>query len=61
LLGQLGRFHAVHRAAREVALGHRPLEEGVQAAVAVVGGGRLPAGQLVGDEGLDVLTLKFAG
>jgi hypothetical protein len=30
-------------------------KEGVQAAVAVVGGGRLPAGELVGDEQLDVL------
>jgi hypothetical protein len=33
----------------------------VQAAVAVVGGGRLPAGQLVGDERLDVLALEYAG
>jgi hypothetical protein len=33
----------------------------VQAAVAVVGRGRLPAGQLVGIQRLDVLTLEFAG
>jgi hypothetical protein len=46
LLGQLRRPHVVHRAGLEVALGHRPLEEGVQASVAVVGGGRLPAGEL---------------
>ncbi len=35
LLGQLGRSHAVHRAGRQVTLGHGPLEEGVQPAVAV--------------------------
>ena len=34
LLGQLRRLHTVHRAGRQVALGHRPLEEGVQAPVA---------------------------
>jgi hypothetical protein len=45
----------------EVALGHRPLEEGMQAAVAVVSGGRLPAGELVGNEELDVLALEFGG
>jgi len=43
-----------------VALGHRPFAEGVQAPVAVVGGGRLPAGELVGDERLEVLTLELA-
>ena len=42
-------------------LGHGPLEEGVQPAVAVMGGGRLPAGELVGDERLEVLAAKFAG
>ena len=49
------------RTGRQVALGHGPLEEGVQPPVAVVGGGRLPAGELVGDEGLDVLAAEFAG
>jgi hypothetical protein len=38
-----------------VALSDRPLEERVQAPVAVVGGRRLPAGQLVGDEPLEAL------
>jgi hypothetical protein len=33
----------------------------VQAAVAVVGGGWLPTGELVGDELLDVLAAKLAG
>jgi hypothetical protein len=33
----------------------------VQAAIAVVGGRRLPAGELVGDELLDVLALELAG
>jgi hypothetical protein len=33
----------------------------VQAPVAVVGGGRLPAGELVGDERLDVLASELAG
>jgi hypothetical protein len=47
--------------ASRVALGHGPLEEGVQAPVAVVGGGRLPAGELVGDQLLDVLAAEFAG
>jgi hypothetical protein len=61
LLGQLGRSHAVHGAGRQVTLGHGPLEEGVQPAVAVVGGRRLPAGELVGDERLDVLAAKLAG
>jgi hypothetical protein len=61
LLGQLWRSHAVHRAGLEVTLGDGPLEEGVQAAVAVVGGGRLPAGELVGDEVLDVLAAEFVG
>jgi hypothetical protein len=31
LFGELRRLHAVHRAGLEVALGHGPLEEGVQA------------------------------
>src|SRR4029453_3958437 len=56
LLGQLRRSHAVHRAGLEIALGYGPLEEGVQAPVAVVGGRRLPAGELVGDEVLDVVA-----
>jgi hypothetical protein len=61
LLGQLRRLHAVHGVGLEVSLGHRSLEEGVQAPVAVVGRGRLPASELVGDEGLDVLALELAG
>jgi hypothetical protein len=60
LLGQLRRPHVVHRAGLEVALGHRPLEEGVQASVAVVGGGRLPAGELVGGELLTVTRQRVA-
>jgi hypothetical protein len=50
VLGELRRSHAIHGTSREVTLGHGPLVEGVQAPVAVVGGGRLPAGELVGDE-----------
>ena len=42
-------------------LSDRPFEEGVQAPVTVMGGGRLPAGELVGDKGLDVLTIEFTG
>jgi site-specific recombinase XerD len=61
LLGKVRWLHAVHGAGVEVSFGHRPLEEGVQAAVAVVGGGRLPAGELVGDELLDVLAPQLAG
>jgi hypothetical protein len=61
LLGQLGRSHAIHRTGRQVTLSYGPLEEGVQAPVAVVGGRRLPAGELVGDELLDVLAARFAG
>jgi hypothetical protein len=61
LLGQLGRPHAVHRVGLEIALGYRPLEEGVQAPVAVVSGRGLPAGELVGDEVLDVCALELAG
>jgi hypothetical protein len=49
------------RAALEVSLGDRPLEEGVETPVAVVGGRRLPASELVGDEVLDVLTAELAG
>jgi hypothetical protein len=33
----------------------------VQAPIAVVGGRRLPAGELVGDERLDVLAQELAG
>jgi hypothetical protein len=56
LLREAGRLHAVHGAGLEVAFGHRPLEEGVETPVAVVGGRRLPASELVGDEVLDVLA-----
>jgi hypothetical protein len=61
LLGKVGRLHAVHGAGLEVALGDRPLEEGVETPVAVVGGRRLPASELVGDEVLDVLAAELAG
>jgi hypothetical protein len=61
LLRQSRRLHAVHGVGRQVTLGHRPLEEGVQAPVAVVGGGRLPAGKRIRYEHLDVLTLNFPG
>jgi hypothetical protein len=61
LLRQLRRSHAAHGADLEVTLGHRPLEEGVQAAIAVVGSRWLPAGQLVGNEELDVLAPELAG
>jgi hypothetical protein len=50
LLWQMRRLHAVHRVGRKVALGDRPSEEGVQAPVTVVSGGRLPTGQLAGEE-----------
>ena len=60
LLRQLRRAHAAHGADLEVALGHGPLEEGVQAAIAIVGGRWLPASELVRDEGLDVCALELA-
>jgi hypothetical protein len=60
LFWQLRRLHPLHRIGLQVALGHRPLEEGVQAPVAVVGGGGLPAGDLVGDERLDVFAPELA-
>jgi hypothetical protein len=55
-LGEVGRLHAVHGAGLKVPLGDRPLEERVETPVAVVGGRRLPASELVGDEVLDVLA-----
>jgi hypothetical protein len=61
LLWQLRRLHPVHGVGFEIALSHGPLEEGVQTSVAVVRCGRLPAGQLVGDERLDVLALELIG
>jgi hypothetical protein len=60
LLGELGRLPAGHRAGLQVALGRRPLEEGVQAPVAVVSSRQLPPSELVGDERLDVLTSELA-
>ena len=45
-----GWLHADHRARLQFALGDAPLEERLEAAVAVQGGRRLPALQLVGDE-----------
>ena len=45
----------------EIAFGYRPLEEGMEPPITVVGCRRHPAGQLVGDELLDVLALKLAG
>jgi hypothetical protein len=51
LVGDLRRVHAGHRAGLQLALGHRPLGERLEAPVAVQGRGRLPAVELVGDEG----------
>jgi hypothetical protein len=61
LLGQQWRLHPLHRIDPQVALSDGPLEEGEKASIAVVGGGRLPTGQLVGDERLDVLAAELAG
>jgi hypothetical protein len=62
LLGQLGRSHALHGAEPEVALGYRP-PEGVQAPGPGRGCGRWPAsaGELVGDEVLEVLAAELVG
>ena len=57
-LGELGWLHAVHGVAGQfVQLLHCPGEEGVQPAVAVVRSGRLPALELVGNEGPDVVRV----
>src|SRR6266542_9647 len=56
-VGELGRLHADHRAPLEFAFGDAPLEERLEAPVAVQGGGGLPALQLVGDEVADVGAL----
>jgi hypothetical protein len=57
LVGELGWLHADHRARLEFAFGDAPLEERLQAAVAVQRGGGLPALQLIGDEVADVGAL----
>jgi hypothetical protein len=57
LVRELGRLHAHHRAVFEFAFGEAPLEERLQAPVAVQGGRRLPPLQLVGDEIADVGAL----
>jgi hypothetical protein len=54
LSGSWGWLHADHRAPFEFAFGEAPLEQRLDAAVAVQGGGRLPAFQLVGDEVADI-------
>ena len=50
LVGELGWLHADHGALFEFAFGEAPLEERLEAAVAVQRGSRLPAPRLVGDE-----------
>jgi hypothetical protein len=56
LVRDLRRVHAGHRASVQLALGHRPLEERPEAPVAVQRRERLPALQLVGDNGPHVVT-----
>jgi hypothetical protein len=56
LVGDLGRVHAGHRADGQLALGHRPFEERLEAPVAVQRRERPPALQLVGDEGAHVVA-----
>jgi hypothetical protein len=55
LVRNVRRVHAGHRADSQLALGHRPLEERLEAPVAVQRRERLPALQLVGDEGPHVV------
>jgi hypothetical protein len=53
----VGWLHADHRVAGQVVdLLPRPGEEGVQPAVAIVRGGRLPALELIGDEASEKRT-----
>ncbi len=56
LLGHGRRVHLLHRRRRNLAFVDEPLEERGQGSVPVVGGRRLVARQLIGDEGLDVLA-----
>jgi hypothetical protein len=56
LVRDLRRVHAGHRAGVQLALGHRPLEERLEAPVAVQGCERLPALQLVSNEGPYVVS-----
>jgi hypothetical protein len=55
LVGDLGRVHAGHRAGGQLALGHRPFEERLEAPVAVQGRERPPPVELVGDEGSHIV------
>jgi hypothetical protein len=54
-----GRAHLRHRTNRDLSLGLQPAVEHAQAPVAVGGRGGLPAGELVGDERLDVLAPRL--
>jgi hypothetical protein len=56
-VGELRRFHADHRARLEFAFGDAPLEEGLEASVAVQRRGGLPALELVRNEVADVRAL----
>jgi hypothetical protein len=57
VVGELGRLHADHGAPLKFAFGAAPLEERLEAAVAVQGGGGRPALQQVGDGVADVAAL----
>jgi hypothetical protein len=52
----VGRLHPRHRTGANLALLDQPGKEALKAAVAVRGGRRSPAGELVGNESLDVLA-----
>jgi hypothetical protein len=54
-----GRAHLRHGTKRDLSLGLQPAVEHAQAPVAVGGRGGLPAGELVGDERLDVLAPRL--
>ena len=56
LIRDVRRVHAGHRTGGQLALGHRPLEERPETPVAVQRREQLPALQLVGDEGLHVVS-----
>jgi hypothetical protein len=55
LVRDVRRVHASHRAGVQLALGHRPLEECLEAPVAVQRREGLPAVELVGDEGSHIV------
>jgi hypothetical protein len=56
LLGESGRLHTLHRVVPDLSFLDELAEEGVAAAVAIVGSCGLPMLEDVGDECLDVLT-----